>query len=296
MLPSLAQRLALVMLFVWTDPSVLPATLVFRTLSEVSTLVFFALSIVMYTVRTIPQRGAPGFYPRFVAVVSTFSSLGFLLLPAARTVVLALPGLASLAARRRHFRDLRADFSRTFDQPAAGGPATGNPRAVCPRPPSTLSWRDGRNRRDCAAAPVSMDAVVAGTGMGIAISAHEIRGTGAIPKFSGIRRLHGADGPFGAGRVLVADLAGLRGPNRESLTNSSLALFGKIRARNGCSQPLARVPDLRQQRKGRSECSSSTSTARRTRTRSRCFWKKPACLANSSRSTPARANSSNRNS
>jgi protein-S-isoprenylcysteine O-methyltransferase Ste14 len=81
MLPSLAQRLTLVMLFVRTDPSVLPATLVFRTLSEVSTLVFFALSIVMYTVRTIPQRGALGFYPRFVAVVSTFSSLGFLLLP-----------------------------------------------------------------------------------------------------------------------------------------------------------------------------------------------------------------------
>ena len=80
MLPSLAQRLTLVMLFVRTDPSVLPATLVFRTLSEVSTLVFFALSIVMYTVRTIPQRGALGFYPRFVAVVSTFSSLGFLLL------------------------------------------------------------------------------------------------------------------------------------------------------------------------------------------------------------------------
>ena|ERR1700733_5114339 len=80
MLPSLAQRLTLVMLFVRTDPSVLPATLVFRTISEVSTLVFFALSIVMYTVRTIPQRGALGFYPRFVAVVSTFSSLGFLLL------------------------------------------------------------------------------------------------------------------------------------------------------------------------------------------------------------------------
>jgi protein-S-isoprenylcysteine O-methyltransferase Ste14 len=58
-----------------------PATLVFRTLSEVSTLVFFALSIVMYTVRRIPQRGALGFYPRFVAVVSTFLSLGFLLLP-----------------------------------------------------------------------------------------------------------------------------------------------------------------------------------------------------------------------
>ena len=36
MLPSLAQRIALVKLFVRTDPSVLPATLVFRTVSEVS--------------------------------------------------------------------------------------------------------------------------------------------------------------------------------------------------------------------------------------------------------------------
>jgi protein-S-isoprenylcysteine O-methyltransferase Ste14 len=81
MLPELDQRVALVMVFVRTDPSVLPATLVFRTLSEVCTLAFFALSIVMYTVRTIPQRGATGFYPRVAAVVGTFSSLGFLLLP-----------------------------------------------------------------------------------------------------------------------------------------------------------------------------------------------------------------------
>jgi protein-S-isoprenylcysteine O-methyltransferase Ste14 len=81
MLPELDQRVALVMVFVRTDPSVLPATLVFRTLSEVCTLAFFALSIVMYTVRTIPQRGATGFYPRVAAVAGTFSSLGFLLLP-----------------------------------------------------------------------------------------------------------------------------------------------------------------------------------------------------------------------
>lgn len=81
MLPSLAQRVALVMLFVRTDPSSLPATLVFRTLSEVATLAFFVLSVVMYTVRYIPQRRAAGFYPRFAAVVGTFSSFGFLLLP-----------------------------------------------------------------------------------------------------------------------------------------------------------------------------------------------------------------------
>ena len=81
MLPSLSQRVALVMLVVRTDPSVLPASLIFRTLSEVATLAFFALSVVMYIVRYIPQRRAPGLYPRFAAVVGTFSNLGFLLLP-----------------------------------------------------------------------------------------------------------------------------------------------------------------------------------------------------------------------
>ena len=81
MLPSLAQRVALVKLFVRTDPSVLPATLVLSTVSEVSTLAFLALLVVMFTVRHIPQRAAPGFYPRFAAVVGTFLSVGFVLLP-----------------------------------------------------------------------------------------------------------------------------------------------------------------------------------------------------------------------
>ena len=35
----------------------------------------------MFTVRHIPQRTALGFYPRFAAVVGTFLSVGFLLLP-----------------------------------------------------------------------------------------------------------------------------------------------------------------------------------------------------------------------
>jgi protein-S-isoprenylcysteine O-methyltransferase Ste14 len=80
MLPSLAQQVALVKLFVRTDPSMLPATLVLRTVSEVSTLAFFLLLVVMFTVRHIPQRAALGFYPRFAAVVGTFLSVGFLLL------------------------------------------------------------------------------------------------------------------------------------------------------------------------------------------------------------------------
>jgi protein-S-isoprenylcysteine O-methyltransferase Ste14 len=82
MLPALVQRVALVIVFVRTDPSVLPATLVFRTVSEICTLVFFALSIVMYAVRYVPQGSATGFYPRFAALAGTFLSLGFLLMPA----------------------------------------------------------------------------------------------------------------------------------------------------------------------------------------------------------------------
>ena len=126
MLPSLAQRVELVMLFVRTDPSVLPATLVFRTLSEVGTLVFFALSIVMYIgalhsaagrariLSTLCCCGRHLFEPRIPAAA------------AARAVVFALPGIASLADRRHHFRNLRAGCSRAFDQPPAGGPTTGN--------------------------------------------------------------------------------------------------------------------------------------------------------------------------
>ena len=81
MLPSLAQQIALVTLFVRTDPSVLPAILLFSTLSQVSTLVFLVVLVVMFTVRRIPRRAEPGFYPRFAAVAGTFLSVGFVLLP-----------------------------------------------------------------------------------------------------------------------------------------------------------------------------------------------------------------------
>ncbi len=81
LLPQLSQRIALVMLFVRTDPSVLPASLVLRTLSEVAALIFFALSIVLYAVRYVPQQVEIGVLPRVAAVVGTFSSLGFLWLP-----------------------------------------------------------------------------------------------------------------------------------------------------------------------------------------------------------------------
>jgi len=81
LLPSVTQQVALVNLFVRTDPSVLPATLVLRTVSQVSTLAFLALLVVMFTARRIPQRATPGLYPRFAALAGTFLSVGFLLLP-----------------------------------------------------------------------------------------------------------------------------------------------------------------------------------------------------------------------
>ena len=81
MLPPLSQQIALVKLMIQTDVSVLPATLVFSTVSQVSTLVFLMVLVVMFTVRRIPRRPALGFYPRFAAVVGTFLSVGFVLLP-----------------------------------------------------------------------------------------------------------------------------------------------------------------------------------------------------------------------
>src|SRR5215467_11407478 len=80
MLPSLAQQVALVKLFVQTDPSLLPTPLLIRTVSQIGTLVFLLLLVVMFSVRRIPQQAAPGFYPRFAAVAGTFLSVGFLLL------------------------------------------------------------------------------------------------------------------------------------------------------------------------------------------------------------------------
>ena len=81
MLPSLTQEIALIKLFVQTDVSVLPATLVLRTVAHLSTLVFLTLLAVMFVVRHVPQRTAPGFYPRFAAVAGTYLGTGIVLLP-----------------------------------------------------------------------------------------------------------------------------------------------------------------------------------------------------------------------
>jgi protein-S-isoprenylcysteine O-methyltransferase Ste14 len=81
MLPSLAQQVALAEVFVRTDPSVLPASLVLGIVARVCSLVFFVVLVVMFTVRRVPQPAASGLYPRFAAMAGTFLSVGFLLLP-----------------------------------------------------------------------------------------------------------------------------------------------------------------------------------------------------------------------
>ena len=80
-LPSVSQQIALVKLFGQTDPSVLPVGLLLRAFAHVTTLIFFAILVVMFAIRHVPQRTAPTFYARCVAVSGTFLSVGIVLLP-----------------------------------------------------------------------------------------------------------------------------------------------------------------------------------------------------------------------
>jgi protein-S-isoprenylcysteine O-methyltransferase Ste14 len=81
LLPPLAQQIALAKLFIQTDWSVLPASLVLGIVARAATLVFLAVLVVMFAVRRVPQRTAPGFLPRCAAVAGTFLGVGILLLP-----------------------------------------------------------------------------------------------------------------------------------------------------------------------------------------------------------------------
>src|SRR5262249_53187842 len=80
-LPSVSQQIALVRLFVQTDLTALPMGLLFRTFAQVTTLILLAILVVMFAIRYVPQRTAPGFYARCVAVAGTFLSVGIVLLP-----------------------------------------------------------------------------------------------------------------------------------------------------------------------------------------------------------------------
>jgi protein-S-isoprenylcysteine O-methyltransferase Ste14 len=80
-LPLVDREIALIRLMIQTDSSVLPASLVLSALSHIATLAFFAVLVVMFAVRQVAQRTAPGFYPRCAAVAGTFLGVGMLLLP-----------------------------------------------------------------------------------------------------------------------------------------------------------------------------------------------------------------------
>jgi len=79
-LPLVDQQVALVILFLRTDPSVLPATLLLSTLSHICTLLFFAVLVILFSIRCVPQQTTSGFYPRCVALIGTFLGVGILLL------------------------------------------------------------------------------------------------------------------------------------------------------------------------------------------------------------------------
>ena len=79
--PTLVQQFLLVKLFIQTDPTVLPISLVLSLASKLAYLAFVAMLIVFFAIRYIPQASASGLYPRFAALAGTFLSLGYVLLP-----------------------------------------------------------------------------------------------------------------------------------------------------------------------------------------------------------------------
>jgi protein-S-isoprenylcysteine O-methyltransferase Ste14 len=81
LITPLRQQIALVRLFIATDPSVLPASLVLGIVARTATLFFLGALVVLFALRRVPQRTAPGFWPRAVAVAGTFLGVGILLLP-----------------------------------------------------------------------------------------------------------------------------------------------------------------------------------------------------------------------
>jgi protein-S-isoprenylcysteine O-methyltransferase Ste14 len=80
MLPSMTQQISLLKLFIQTDPSVLPPSLVLGIVSKMGTMVFFALLVVMFVVRRVPLHYPIALFPRFAAGAGTFLGIGIVLL------------------------------------------------------------------------------------------------------------------------------------------------------------------------------------------------------------------------
>jgi protein-S-isoprenylcysteine O-methyltransferase Ste14 len=80
MLSPLALQIELLNLFIQTDLSVLPLSLVLGIISKMCTMVFFTLLVVMFAVRRVPLHYPIAFYPRFVAGGGTFLGFGIVML------------------------------------------------------------------------------------------------------------------------------------------------------------------------------------------------------------------------
>jgi protein-S-isoprenylcysteine O-methyltransferase Ste14 len=80
-LPPLLQQAALAKLFLQTDPSVLPASLLLDVVAKAAAIAFQVLLVVLFLIRTVPSAFAKGFLPRFAALAGTFLGIGLPLLP-----------------------------------------------------------------------------------------------------------------------------------------------------------------------------------------------------------------------
>jgi protein-S-isoprenylcysteine O-methyltransferase Ste14 len=80
-LPPLLQQAALAKIFIQTDPSVLPPALLLDIVAKATVIVFQALLVLLFVIRTVPRAFARGFFPRFAAIAGTFLGVGILLFP-----------------------------------------------------------------------------------------------------------------------------------------------------------------------------------------------------------------------
>jgi protein-S-isoprenylcysteine O-methyltransferase Ste14 len=82
MVPPVTEQITLAKFFFFQiNPSALPVSMVLSILAKVSTLVFLSALVVMFAVRRVPVCRAQGIYPRFAAVIGTFTTVGLAWLP-----------------------------------------------------------------------------------------------------------------------------------------------------------------------------------------------------------------------
>jgi protein-S-isoprenylcysteine O-methyltransferase Ste14 len=80
-LPPLMQQAALAKLFLQTDLSVLPPSLLLDVAARAIVIAFQALLVVLFVIRTVPRALAHGVFPRLAAIAGTFLGIGIPLLP-----------------------------------------------------------------------------------------------------------------------------------------------------------------------------------------------------------------------